>query len=235
MTAYVEAFEAEAAILPPSVPAKAAARTMLRAAANAADAAVAGPAPSAAGTTEARSAVAVVPPPVAANAAVNAAEAAIPAVEAAVHPPSKVVPAVLPAVEAAVHPPSPRLPASFRVARRSRPLRRRRRRQRLRRRERDRIVPESRRSAPPCLRPRRAAPRSRPLRRRRRDRTRVAKRAGEVDEDAEDEVGETRAAGGGAASRDEASAATVAPLHGRHQRGTVDPVDSTIETAGSSR
>ena len=67
MTAYVEAFEAEAAILPPSVPAKAAARTMLRAAANTADAAVAGPAP------EARSAVAVVPPPVAANATANAA------------------------------------------------------------------------------------------------------------------------------------------------------------------
>ena len=93
MTAYVEAFEAEAAILPPSVPAKAAARTMLRAAANAADAAVAGPAP------EARSAVAVVPPPVAASATANAAKVAVPA------------------VEAAVHPPSPRLPASFRVAR----------------------------------------------------------------------------------------------------------------------
>ena len=194
---------------------------MLRAAANAADAAVAGPAPSAAGTTEARSAVAVVPPPVAANAAANAAEAAVPAVEAAVHPPSKAVPAVPPAVEAAVHPPSKATALKMR--------------QRLRRRECGLIVPESRRSAPPRLRPRRAAPRSRPLRHRRRDRARVAERAGEVDEDAEDEVGETRAAGGGAASRDEASAATVAPLHGRHQRGTVDPVDSTIEAAGSSR
>ena len=43
------------------------------------------------------------------------------------------------------------------------------------------------------------------------------------------------AAGGGAASWDEANAATVAPLHGRHQHGTVLPVDSTIEMAGLLR
>ena len=77
--ACVEAVEAEAAILPPSVPAKAAAPTVLRAAADAANAAVPAPAPAAAGTAEARTAVDVVPPsPFAAEMEV----------EAAVHPPS---------------------------------------------------------------------------------------------------------------------------------------------------
>ena len=41
------------------------------------------------------------------------------------------------------------------------------------------------------------------------DRARVAKRAGDVDDDEGDEVDETRAAGGGAAARDEAGAAVV--------------------------
>ena len=48
--ARVEAVETGAAILPLCVPAKAVARTVMRAAANAAEAAIAGPAPSAAGT-----------------------------------------------------------------------------------------------------------------------------------------------------------------------------------------
>ena len=65
---------------PPSVPAKVAAPTVLRAAANAANAAVPAPAPAAAGMAEARTAVDVVPPsPVTAEVEV----------EAAVHPPSR--------------------------------------------------------------------------------------------------------------------------------------------------
>ena len=78
--ACVEAVKAEAAILPPSVPAKAVVPTVLRAAANAANAAVPAPAPAAAGTAEARTAVDVVPPsPVTAEVEV----------EAAVHPPPR--------------------------------------------------------------------------------------------------------------------------------------------------
>ena len=44
---------------------------------------------------------------------------------------------------------------------------------------------------------------------RRADRARVAERAGEVDDDEEDEVGETRAKGGDAAARDEDGAVVV--------------------------
>ena len=48
-------------------------------------------------------------------------------------------------------------------------------------------------------------------RERRAGRARVAERRGEVDDYEEDEVGKLRAAGGGAAARDEAGAAVVKP------------------------
>ena len=67
------------------------------------------------------------------------------------------------------------------------------------------------------------------------DRARVAQRAGKVDEDAEDVVGETRAAGGGAATWDEAGAATVAPLYGRPPRSPLSTADGHPRRAHRAR
>ena len=58
----------------------------------------------------------------------------------------------------------------------------------------------------------------------------VAKRAGKVDDDKWDVVGELRAAGGGATARDEAGAAAVKPLSDMVSAGysSVDPKCFTV-------
>ena len=57
------------------------------------------------------------------------------------------------------------------------------------------------------------------------DRARVAERAGELDDDKEDDVNGLRAAGGGAAARDEAGAAVVKSISDMALAGlsSVDP------------